>query len=66
LWASSLSTTNDKLDHGTHRHHPPLALPNLQVKAAAMEAEVEAVNDGNRNRGGGSGDSNSGSGGGKK
>jgi hypothetical protein len=24
--------------------------PNLQVKAAVMEVEVEAVNDGNRNR----------------
>jgi hypothetical protein len=44
--------TNNGLDHGAHRHRPPLALPNLQVKAAAMEAEVEAVNDGNGNRGG--------------
>jgi hypothetical protein len=52
--------------HGVHRHRPPLAPPNLQVKAAGIEAEVEEVNDGNGNRGGGGGDSNSGSGGGQK
>jgi hypothetical protein len=46
------------------RHHSPLEPPDLQVKAALMEAEVEAVTDGDKNRGGGgSGNSNSDSGG---
>jgi hypothetical protein len=34
------------------RHRSPLEPPNLLVKAALMEAEVEAVTDGDRNRGG--------------
>jgi hypothetical protein len=45
-------------------HRSPLEPPNLQVKAALMEAEVEVVTDGDGNRGGsGSGNSNSDSGG---
>ncbi len=44
-------------------HHSPLEPPNLQVKAALMEAEVEAVTDREGNRGGGGGgNSNSDSG----
>ncbi len=49
------------------RHRSPLELPNLQVKAALMEAEVEAVTDGDGNRGGGGGgNSDSDSGGGRQ
>jgi hypothetical protein len=49
------------------RHHSTLEPPNLQVKAALMEAEVESVNDGDGNRGGGGGgNSNSDSGGGRQ
>jgi hypothetical protein len=45
-------------------HHSSLEPPDLQVKAALMEAEVEAVTDGDGNRGGGGSDnSNSDSGG---
>ena len=36
------------------RHHSPLELPDLQVKASLMEAEAEDVSDGNGNKGGGS------------
>jgi hypothetical protein len=49
------------------RHCSPLEPPNLQVKAALMEAEVEAVTDGDGNRGGsGGGNSDSDSGGGRQ
>jgi hypothetical protein len=49
------------------RHRSPLEPPNLQVKAALMEAEVEAVTDGDGNRGGGGGgNSNSDSSGGRQ
>ncbi len=51
--------TIDGLVQGAYRHRPPLAPPDLQVKAAVMEAEVEAVTVGNGNMG-----SSSGSGGG--
>jgi hypothetical protein len=48
-------------------HCSLLEPPNLQVKAALMEAEVEAVTDGDGNRGGGGGgNSNSDSGGGRQ
>jgi hypothetical protein len=56
--------TNDGLDHGAHRHRPPLAPPDLQVKASLMEAEAEAVTVGNGNMGDG-GSSGGGSGGDK-
>jgi hypothetical protein len=46
------------------RHRSPLEPPDLQVKAALMEAEVEVVTNEDGNRGGGSGgNSNSDSGG---
>jgi hypothetical protein len=45
--------TNKRLKNGAHRHHPPLVLPDLQAKAAVMEAEAEAVTVGNENMGGG-------------
>jgi hypothetical protein len=49
------------------RQSSPLEPPNLQVKAALMEAEVEAVTDGDGNRGGGGGgNSDSDSGGGRQ
>jgi hypothetical protein len=49
------------------RHRSPLEPPNMQVKAALMEAEVEAVTDGDGNRGGGGGgNSDSDSGGGRQ
>ncbi len=49
------------------RHHSPLEPPDLQVKAALMEAEVEVVTDRDGNRGGGSGgNSASDSGGGRQ
>jgi hypothetical protein len=49
------------------RHRSPLEPPNLQVKAALMEAEVEGVTDGDGNRGGGgSGNSDSDSGSGRQ
>jgi hypothetical protein len=49
------------------RHRSPLEPPNLQVKAALMEAEVEAVTDRDGNRGGsGGGNSDSDSGGGRQ
>jgi hypothetical protein len=48
-------------------HCSPLEPPDLQVKAVLMEAEVEAVTDGDGNRGGGGGgNSNSDSGGGQQ
>ncbi len=48
-------------------HCSPLEPPDLQVKAALMEAEVEAVTDGDRNRGGGGGGTSySNSGGGRQ
>ncbi len=48
-------------------HRSPLEPPDLQVKAALMEAEVEAVTDRDGNRGGGGGgNSNSDSGGGRQ
>jgi hypothetical protein len=48
-------------------HHSPLEPPNLQVKAALMEIEGEAVTDVDGNRGGGGGgNSNSDSGGGRQ
>jgi hypothetical protein len=48
-------------------HRSTLEPPDLQVKAALMEAEVEAVTDGDGNRGGGGGgNSNSDSGGGRQ
>jgi hypothetical protein len=40
-------------DHGAHRHHPPLAPPDLQAKVVVMEVEAEAVTVGNENTGGG-------------
>jgi hypothetical protein len=49
------------------RHRSPLEPPDLQVKAVLMEAEVEAVTDGDGNRGGGGGgNSDSDSGGGRQ
>ncbi len=48
-------------------HRSPLEPPDLQVKAALMEAEVEVVTDRDGNRGGsGGGNSNSDSGGGRQ
>jgi hypothetical protein len=48
-------------------HRSPLEPPDLQVKAALMEAEVEAVTDGDGSRGGGGGgNSDSDSGGGRQ
>ncbi len=37
------------------RHCSPLEPPDLQMKAALMEVEVQAVTDGDGNRGGGGG-----------
>jgi hypothetical protein len=47
--------TNVGLDHGVHRHRPPRALSDPQVKALLMEAEVEVVTVGGRNMGNGGG-----------
>ncbi len=55
-------TTNNGLDHGAHRHCPPLEPPDLQVKALLIEAQSEAVtiHNGNMGNGGGSGDGSGG------
>jgi hypothetical protein len=57
--------TNNKqwTDHGAHRHCPQLTLPDLQAKAAVMEAEVEAVTVSNGNMGGGGSGGDKGNGG---
>jgi hypothetical protein len=54
-----MTNNQQRTDLGAHCHHPPLAPPDLQAKAAVMKADAEAVTVGDGNTGGG------GSGGGK-
>jgi hypothetical protein len=47
-----MTNNQQQIDHGAHRHRPPLAPPDLQAKATVMKAEAEAVTVGYRNTGG--------------
>jgi hypothetical protein len=50
---------NNRLDHGAHRHRPPLAPSDLQVKEAVIVAKAEAVTVGYATTGCGGGGSGS-------